>query len=41
MEKYFDSQFKMHTSHGMCPDCVKTELNTIGDKKPDLRKSFL
>ncbi len=41
MEKYFDSQFKMHTSHGMCPACVKAELNTIGDKKPDLRKSFL
>lgn len=33
MEKYFDAKFSMHTSHGMCPDCVKNELKTIGEKK--------
>ncbi len=33
MEKYFDSKFSMHTSHGMCPDCVRNELKTLGEKK--------
>jgi hypothetical protein len=32
MEKYFDAKFDMHTSHGMCPDCVKNELKSAGEK---------
>ena len=40
MEKYFDSRFDMHTSHGMCPECVKNELKTAGDQKPTGRKMF-
>ncbi len=40
MEKYFDAKFQMHTSHGMCPDCVKNELKTIGDKKPAVPDMF-
>ncbi|MGC9942622.1 MAG: hypothetical protein ABSE48_12370 [Verrucomicrobiota bacterium] len=33
MEKYFDAKFQMHTSHGMCPDCVRNELKSAGEKK--------
>jgi hypothetical protein len=40
MEKYFDSKFQMHTSHGMCPDCVKSELKAISEKKPAARDMF-
>jgi hypothetical protein len=40
MEKYFDSKFAMHTSHGMCPDCVKSELKTAGEKKSGRSQMF-
>ncbi len=33
MEKYFDSKFATHTSHGMCPECVKNELKGIKPKE--------
>jgi hypothetical protein len=41
MEKYFDSNFHMHTSHGMCPECMKNELKEVAERKalrPDMFK---
>lgn len=29
MESYFNSQFSTHTTHGMCPDCVKNTVEEI------------
>ena len=29
MESYFNSQFSTHTTHGMCPDCVKNTVQEI------------
>jgi len=29
LEKYFDSKFATHTSHGICPECLKKELKKL------------
>jgi hypothetical protein len=32
LEKYLNSKYAMHTTHGVCPDCLK-------DKKEEIRKA--
>jgi hypothetical protein len=37
MEEYFDEGFHMHTTHGMCPDCLrKVQDDTVEIKKREL-----
>jgi hypothetical protein len=35
MEKYFGSQFRTRTTHGMCPECAATMLAGISPVSPD------
>jgi hypothetical protein len=34
LEKYLDSQYSVHTTHGMCPDCLKQKMSEL-EPKPD------
>jgi hypothetical protein len=34
MEKYLNTKYDMHTTHGMCPDCLKGTKQEIMDKGP-------
>jgi len=34
LEKYLDSQYDMHTTHGVCPDCLQTKKDEIRKANP-------
>jgi hypothetical protein len=42
VEEYFDEGFHMHTTHGMCPDCLKNvEEETRIYKKEEMEKKAM
>jgi hypothetical protein len=40
MEKFFNSKFDTKTSHGMCPECLKKQVDEIAGKEKEPAATF-